>query len=53
MRSDAKDPVKCTPISVEMSTHEIVQYTSKFWRQPTNRICDMRTHVTHLVRLLR
>jgi hypothetical protein len=53
MRSDAKDPVKCTPISVEMSTHEKVQYTSKFWRQPTIRICDMRTHVTHLVRLLR
>jgi hypothetical protein len=52
MRSNAKDPVECTPISVEMGTKQIVQSTGKFWRQPKILICNMRTHVTHLVRML-
>ncbi len=34
-------------------TNDFVQSTSKFWRQPEILICDMMTHVTHLVRLLR
>jgi hypothetical protein len=43
---------KCTStvLASRKYTHEIVQSTGKFWRQPT--ICDMRTHVTNLVRLL-
>jgi hypothetical protein len=53
MRSNVKDPVEGTPIPVEMGTGEIVQSTGKFWRQPEILICDTRTHVTHLVGMLR
>ena len=35
MRSDAKDPVECAPISVEMGTKQIVQSTGKFGANPT------------------
>jgi hypothetical protein len=53
MRSDVKEPVERTPISVEMGTEQIVQSTGKFWCQPKILICNTRTHVTHLVRMLR
>jgi hypothetical protein len=53
MRSNVMDPVEGTSIPVEMGTGEIVQSTGKFWRQPEILICDTRTHVTHLVRMLR
>jgi hypothetical protein len=45
---------KCadTVLASRMRTHEIVQSSGKFWRQPTILICDMGTHVTHLTHLL-
>jgi hypothetical protein len=51
MGGGVKGPVDATPIPSGKGTDEIVQSTGKFWRQPVILVCNMRTHVTHLVRL--
>ncbi len=54
--TDANDANVLLPATVtpcQDPTRHKVQSTSKYWREPEILICDMRTHDTHLVQLLR
>jgi hypothetical protein len=52
MKMDVNVPLQAMTGPSEKPTVDNVQSTGKFWRQPEILIYDMRTHVTHLLRLL-